>query len=490
MEKVKSKSPVDMEKCMPTPPDRVGREFVRQYYTIMNMSPQHLYCFYTDNATFIHDDANANERRTISVEGKMAIRDMMADRLPGFQHTSTKIDQVDTMKTLDNGLLVQILGEISFNEQPMRSFSQTIILTPQTPFKYFVCNDIFRFVDFEDAVDDDLAIVTQPTVEKDWGTQCEEESEQTEPRVARAAEQNDNEVKLDNSDSGLSSDAEKVIMDMQSMNLKNILQESRSITKESVRIRSPLAAEVEPTQVESDDANQSGNRSQLFRDSCILTVGNVVNPNIEFEEENSAEKASDMSPDSMDTVRGANEDGQTSKGKQRKRNRRKHKADKSNDEPADGKPTESVHDTSESTESHETSTPENATEMSGEQPAQPDENPEQEPPKAAPEFKTYADLARGGNQPWVDELATRNEPVRPVERSKSRPSLVRRNSRNDKPSPPSKSLDSIECVSVDILLNFQCFTYFSMLAKIFVIFIYLLLIFSHFSLILSWMERP
>ena len=41
----------------------------------------------------------------------------------------------------------QVTGELSNNGQPMRRFMQTFVLAPQSPKKYYVHNDIFRYQD-------------------------------------------------------------------------------------------------------------------------------------------------------------------------------------------------------------------------------------------------------------------------------------------------------------------------------------------------------
>lgn len=44
-------------------------------------------------------------------------------------------------------LFWQVTGELSNNGQPMRRFMQTFVLAPQSPKKYYVHNDIFRYQD-------------------------------------------------------------------------------------------------------------------------------------------------------------------------------------------------------------------------------------------------------------------------------------------------------------------------------------------------------
>ena len=50
----------------------------------------------------------------------------------------------------------QVTGELSNNGQPMRRFMQTFVLAPQSPKKYYVHNDIFRYQDevFHDSDND------------------------------------------------------------------------------------------------------------------------------------------------------------------------------------------------------------------------------------------------------------------------------------------------------------------------------------------------
>ena len=52
---------------------------------------------------------------------------------------------MDAHSTLGSGVVVQVSGELSNNGQPMRRFMQTFVLAPQSPKKYYVHNDIFRY---------------------------------------------------------------------------------------------------------------------------------------------------------------------------------------------------------------------------------------------------------------------------------------------------------------------------------------------------------
>jgi hypothetical protein len=65
----------------------------------------------------------------------------------GFRDCHAKISHVDAQATLGEGVVVQVSGELSNDGQPMRRFTQTFVLACQSPKKYYVHNDIFRYQD-------------------------------------------------------------------------------------------------------------------------------------------------------------------------------------------------------------------------------------------------------------------------------------------------------------------------------------------------------
>lgn len=71
-----------------------------------------------------------------------------------FKDCHTKIRQVDSLETTNKSVVVQVIGELSNNGQPMRRFFQTFILSPRSPTHYYVRNDIFRYQD-EVFIEDD-----------------------------------------------------------------------------------------------------------------------------------------------------------------------------------------------------------------------------------------------------------------------------------------------------------------------------------------------
>ncbi|KAF4104671.1 ras GTPase-activating protein-binding protein 1 isoform X4 [Onychostoma macrolepis] len=125
----------------------VGREFVRQYYTLLNQAPDYLHRFYGKNSSYVHGGLDNNGKPAEAVYGQSEIhKKVMA---LSFRDCHTKIRHVDAHATLNEGVVVQVLGELSNNMQPMRKFMQTFVLAPEGSVanKFYVHNDIFRYQD-------------------------------------------------------------------------------------------------------------------------------------------------------------------------------------------------------------------------------------------------------------------------------------------------------------------------------------------------------
>jgi len=121
-------------------PQSVGREFVRQYYTLLNKAPNHLHRFYNNNSSYIHGESKL-------VVGQREIHNRIQQL--NFNDCHAKISQVDAQATLGNGVVVQVTGELSNDGQPMRRFTQTFVLAAQSPKKYYVHNDSCNLVYFK-----------------------------------------------------------------------------------------------------------------------------------------------------------------------------------------------------------------------------------------------------------------------------------------------------------------------------------------------------
>uniref|UniRef100_A0A8D3E2B3 GTPase activating protein (SH3 domain) binding protein 1 n=1 Tax=Scophthalmus maximus TaxID=52904 RepID=A0A8D3E2B3_SCOMX len=150
----------------------VGREFVRQYYTLLNQAPDYLHRFYGKNSSYVHGGLDGNGKPAEAVYGQSEIHKRVMAL--SFRDCHTKIRHVDAHATLNEGVVVQVMGELSNNMQPMRKFMQTFVLAPEGTVanKFYVHNDVFRYQD-EVFVDSD----SEPPEES------EDEVEELEERV-------------------------------------------------------------------------------------------------------------------------------------------------------------------------------------------------------------------------------------------------------------------------------------------------------------------
>ncbi|KAL2098260.1 hypothetical protein ACEWY4_007467 [Coilia grayii] len=125
----------------------VGSEFVRQYYTLLNKAPDFLHRFYGRNSSYVHGGLDSHGKLSEAVYGQAEIHKKVMSLQ--FSECHTKIRHVDAHATLSDGVVVQVLGELSNNGQPMRKFMQTFVLAPEGSVanKFYVHNDIFRYED-------------------------------------------------------------------------------------------------------------------------------------------------------------------------------------------------------------------------------------------------------------------------------------------------------------------------------------------------------
>ncbi|XP_072164613.1 ras GTPase-activating protein-binding protein 2-like [Diadema setosum] len=155
-------------------PQSVGREFVRQYYTLLNKAPKHLHRFYTNASSFVHGGVDPDGSPEDPVYGQEAIHAKILSL--NFRDCHAKIRQVDSHGTVGDGVVVQVTGELSNNGEPMRRFMQTFVLAPQAAKKYFVRNDIFRY---QDEVFQDEETESEPEI----GVDCDSDGGREEIRL-------------------------------------------------------------------------------------------------------------------------------------------------------------------------------------------------------------------------------------------------------------------------------------------------------------------
>ncbi|XP_069022965.1 ras GTPase-activating protein-binding protein 2 isoform X4 [Embiotoca jacksoni] len=156
----------------------VGREFVRQYYTLLNKAPDFLHRFYGRNSSYVHGGLDPSGKLVEAVYGQAEIHKKVMSLQ--FSECHTKIRHVDAHATLSDGVVVQVLGELSNNGQPMRKFMQTFVLAPEGSVanKFYVHNDIFRY---EDEVFGDSEAELDEESEEEVEEEPEERQQSPEP---------------------------------------------------------------------------------------------------------------------------------------------------------------------------------------------------------------------------------------------------------------------------------------------------------------------
>ncbi|XP_028293698.1 ras GTPase-activating protein-binding protein 2-like [Gouania willdenowi] len=165
---------MEMEKSSPL---FVAQEFVRQYYSLLNNAPDVLH---GSDSSYVHGGLDTNGNLAEPVNGQAGIHEKMVS----LCECHTKIRHVDAHAMLNNGVVVQVLGELSNSGQPMRKFLQTFVLAPEgsDAKKYDIHNNIFCYVD-EVFGDSDAEPKTQQTPKPRVGSKSKMQKAPLPPRA-------------------------------------------------------------------------------------------------------------------------------------------------------------------------------------------------------------------------------------------------------------------------------------------------------------------
>ncbi|KAF9280828.1 hypothetical protein BGZ68_007006, partial [Mortierella alpina] len=137
--------------------NEVGMIFVHEYYTILNKEPSRLHCFYNKQSTMSHGIQGEDPRvcrgqqasplnmdyRKLLQNAAFDIHSKILDL--DFEDCKVAVRSVDSQGSLNGGIMIQVLGEMSNRGGPSQRFVQTFFLAEQ-PRGYYVLNDIFRYL--------------------------------------------------------------------------------------------------------------------------------------------------------------------------------------------------------------------------------------------------------------------------------------------------------------------------------------------------------
>ncbi|KAJ1917168.1 hypothetical protein H4219_003358 [Mycoemilia scoparia] len=117
----------------------IGYLFAQDYYTYLNKDPSQLHCFYSKSSSCIHGvEGEVVER----AHGQSEIHQVIMKH--DFKNCKVHVTNIDTLPANANGIIVQVMGEMSNNNQPSQRFVQSFYLAEQ-PGGYYVHNDVMRF---------------------------------------------------------------------------------------------------------------------------------------------------------------------------------------------------------------------------------------------------------------------------------------------------------------------------------------------------------
>ncbi|KAG0308026.1 hypothetical protein BGZ98_009159 [Dissophora globulifera] len=128
----------------PKDPSEVGIFFAHEYYTFLNKEPTRLHLFYNKDSTMSH--GVQGEPTTVS-HGQQDINARFREL--DFEDCKVLVSNIDAQNSVDGGIMIQVIGEMSNREGPAQKFAQTFFLAEQ-PQGYYVLNDIFRYLKDEE----------------------------------------------------------------------------------------------------------------------------------------------------------------------------------------------------------------------------------------------------------------------------------------------------------------------------------------------------
>ncbi|KAI1318201.1 hypothetical protein EDD11_007084 [Mortierella claussenii] len=156
-------------------PSEVGLVFAHEYYTFLNKDPSRLHCFYNKISTMSH---GVQGEEVHIYQGQQAIRNKFTEL--DFEDCKVLVSNLDCQASVGNGIVIQVVGELSNRGGPAQKFVQTFFLAEQ-PQGYYVLNDLFRYL--KDDRDEEYE-----------GEDEEEEEEQQQEEVSEKVDTAQNHV--------------------------------------------------------------------------------------------------------------------------------------------------------------------------------------------------------------------------------------------------------------------------------------------------------
>ncbi|KAJ6910238.1 nuclear transport factor 2 family protein [Populus alba x Populus x berolinensis] len=124
-------------------PKVVGNVFAQQYYNTLSKSPEVLHNFYNDLSLISRPglDGSVSSASTLEEIKKLILS-------LDYKNCVVEIQTVDSQESYENAVMVIVTGFFAGKDCDRKRFTQAFFLVPQDDgTKYFVLNDIFRYVE-------------------------------------------------------------------------------------------------------------------------------------------------------------------------------------------------------------------------------------------------------------------------------------------------------------------------------------------------------
>ncbi|RMZ97402.1 hypothetical protein BpHYR1_019244 [Brachionus plicatilis] len=117
----------------------IGNAFVQAYYNIFDNGPrENLSNFYVPDSETSQMSFEGN-----LVKGQQAIVEKL--RNLSFQKVTRMITAVDTQTTVENGIMIYVIGRLQTDSDPAHSFTQSFYLRNSNN-TWFILNESFRLL--------------------------------------------------------------------------------------------------------------------------------------------------------------------------------------------------------------------------------------------------------------------------------------------------------------------------------------------------------
>jgi hypothetical protein len=283
-------------------PFEVSWLFVQEYYTIMNNSPEKLHQFYNKDSYY----CNGSEGESSKIyHGQSEINKRIKEL--EYEDCKVLVSNVDSQISSGDGIIIQVLGEMSNKGGASHKFAQTFFLAKQ-PNGYFVLNDIIRFLkeDIENEYEDfdtpnenyvsqdqymdnqNSNIISEEIIEQmneslviDNDATLEEkenlETIETNPIVEEKKVENETFEKVEGPTS-----ATAKLNDTQETNGKTATPETTSSTTQATtttQASSTTTATIAPTTVTSNELTESATENETKRTNQVKSFATVTASN-------------------------------------------------------------------------------------------------------------------------------------------------------------------------------------------------------------------